>query len=173
MSRKGRRVGERNRRRTEFMNQVRQELGGADLPILVGADKDALIGPKKISDTLVEYAEPLVVLLPDQHNASDMESALKLAADVWNAASRRGVLGVLFSKVELWLARRMIARHLHTRRHQATALVDLLLERRRSAFKDVPYRFGPISVRDTGGMHFQIMATALIPMTSEKKDHPG
>ena len=44
-----------------------------------------MIPPKKISHTLIEYADPLIEELPDGYSQSDLEQVLKLAAGIWNA----------------------------------------------------------------------------------------
>jgi hypothetical protein len=44
-----------------------------------------MIPTKKISLTLIEYAEPLIQDLPEAYSQCDLEGVLKLAALVWNA----------------------------------------------------------------------------------------
>lgn len=44
-----------------------------------------MIPTKKISLTLIEYAEPLLEELPEGYAKSDLEAVLKLATGVWNA----------------------------------------------------------------------------------------
>lgn len=44
-----------------------------------------MIPTKKISLTLIEYAEPLMNELGDGYSQSDLERVLKLATTVWNA----------------------------------------------------------------------------------------
>jgi hypothetical protein len=43
-----------------------------------------MIPTKKISLTLLEYAEPLIHDLPEEYSQHELEGVLKLAAFVWN-----------------------------------------------------------------------------------------
>jgi hypothetical protein len=45
-----------------------------------------MISTKKISQTLIEYAEPLIQELHKGYSQRDLESTLKLATVVWNAS---------------------------------------------------------------------------------------
>lgn len=44
-----------------------------------------MIPTKKISHTLIEYADPLIEELPDGYSRSELEQVLKLAVTIWNA----------------------------------------------------------------------------------------
>ena len=44
-----------------------------------------MIPTKKISHTLIEYADPLIEELPEGYSKSDLEQVLKLCAGIWNA----------------------------------------------------------------------------------------
>jgi hypothetical protein len=44
-----------------------------------------MIPPKKISHTLIEYADPLIEELPDGYSKNDLEQVLKFSALIWNA----------------------------------------------------------------------------------------
>jgi len=44
-----------------------------------------MIPTKKISLTLIEYADPLIQYLPHGYSQHDLEKVLKLAATIWNA----------------------------------------------------------------------------------------
>ena len=44
-----------------------------------------MIPTKKISLTLIDYADPLISELEDGYSQSDLEGVLKLATCIWNA----------------------------------------------------------------------------------------
>jgi len=44
-----------------------------------------MIPPKKISHTLIEYADPLIEELPEGYSKNELEAILKLCACTWNA----------------------------------------------------------------------------------------
>lgn len=44
-----------------------------------------MIPPKKISHTLIEYADPLIEELPEGYSKNELEAILKLCAGIWNA----------------------------------------------------------------------------------------
>ncbi len=43
--------------------------------------------PKKMSDTLVDYARPLIDRLPDDHTLEELKAVIEFAAFLWNAVA--------------------------------------------------------------------------------------
>lgn len=44
-----------------------------------------MIPTQKISQTLIEFAEPLLAMLEENYSQRELEGALKLAVNIWNA----------------------------------------------------------------------------------------
>lgn len=168
-SRRERKQRQRERRMDEFAQHVRHELGAADAPFLSGKEKEAVLGPKKISDTLVEYALPLTTLMPSDHDADDFEAVLQLAADIWNASTRKGFPGAVFSRITLWLAKGEIASRVGVTNEEAGSLIDQLVKSRLEIFGDVKYRFGPVKVSDMERSQFYVQAAAVISSSEAAK----
>lgn len=91
-----------------------------------------MIPNKKISLTLIEYAEPLIDDLQDGYSKSDLESILKFAAGIWNAC----VLDQWRGATEhVDAIRRQIAKAAHP---MPIALVEALIARKQQLFGNDP-----------------------------------
>lgn len=90
-----------------------------------------MIPTMKISQTLIEYAQPLIQDLPNGYSKNDLEQVLKLAAGIWNAC----VMDQWHKSTENVAAvRRQIARG-----HPIpAAIVDALIERKKQMFGSDP-----------------------------------
>ena len=64
-------------------------------------------GPKRMPDTLLDYAEPLLERLPDDHTLEDIRAMLQFAAAVWNAVVLRDIRGA-FEHLATKMPRRLL-----------------------------------------------------------------
>jgi hypothetical protein len=91
-----------------------------------------MIPTKKISLTLIEYAEPLINDLEDGYSQSELEGVLKLATCVWNAC----VLDQWHSTTEnVEAVRRQISK---AENPIPTLIVEALIARKRQLFGNDP-----------------------------------
>jgi hypothetical protein len=90
-----------------------------------------MIPTKKISLTLIEYAQPLIHNLPKGYSKKDLETVLELATGIWNACV-----------LDQW---RKSTENVDAVRHQiaqahpiSVAIVDALIERKMRVFGSDP-----------------------------------
>ena len=87
-----------------------------------------MIPTKKISLTLLEYAEPLINELEDGYSQSDLESVLHLATCIWNSC----VVDQWHSTTEnVELLRRQISK---AENSIPTAIVEGMIQRKKQCF---------------------------------------
>lgn len=86
-----------------------------------------MIPTKKISLTLIEFAEPLIEELEEGYSKGDLEAVLKLAACVWNAC----VVDQWHKTTENVAAVRRQFTHAHP---IAAAIIEALIERKKQLF---------------------------------------
>ena len=86
-----------------------------------------MIPTKKISLTLIEYADPLIQDLEEGYSKNDLEAVLKLAACVWNAC----VVDQWHKTTENVTAVRQQLAHAHP---ISAAIVDALIARKKQSF---------------------------------------
>jgi hypothetical protein len=91
-----------------------------------------MIPNKKISLTLIEYAEPLIDDLEDGYSKSDLERILKFTAGIWNACVLDQWRGTT-EHVEA--IRRQIAKAAHP---MPIALVEAMIARKQQLFGNDP-----------------------------------
>jgi hypothetical protein len=89
-----------------------------------------MIPTRKISLTLIEYAQPLIQSLPDGYSKTDLETVLKLATCVWNAC----VLDQWHRSTENVAA----VRSQISPDPGSAALVEVLIERKQRMFGNDP-----------------------------------
>jgi hypothetical protein len=111
---------------------------------------------RKISETFLSFAEPLLQELPMKAPVRHVEKALSVAYAVWNAVVFADVLGE-----DRYLAD---ARHRMGIDPVATALVETLISRKRALFGDDARLIGANEVRKTGD-GFNVRADARDPYT--------
>jgi len=91
-----------------------------------------VIPTKKISLTLLEYAEPLIKELEDDYSQSDLEGVLQLATCIWNAC----ILDQWHSTTEnVELLRGQISR---AENSIPTVVVEAMIQRKRRDFSGDP-----------------------------------
>ena len=89
-----------------------------------------MIPTKKISLTLIEYAEPMIENLPNGYSKSDLEVVLKLATSIWNACIRDQWHS---TNGNVEAIRRLISRSDQT---VPIAIVEALIARKKQLFSD-------------------------------------
>lgn len=124
-----------------------------------GDTKKAVLGPRKISETLLEFAVPLTACLEDPTPA-EMQSVLELAAEIWNSASPADALSNLTAPLRLRPIATALAQDLDLRESEASDLVARLVKARRTRYAAIRFAFGPVSVVDEGNREFYVMASA-------------
>jgi hypothetical protein len=111
---------------------------------------------RKISETFLSFAEPLLQELPATGLVRHVENALKVAYAVWNAVVLADALGE-----DRYLAD---ARHRMGIDPAALVLVETLISRKRALFGDDARLIGTYEVRKTGD-GFKVRADARDPYT--------
>lgn len=122
-----------------------------------------LLGPKKISETLVEFAGPVTTMLGRSIAPSEFQKVLEAVADVWNGVTFR--VG-LWNRIVCWMctrsAKRTLREALGLDSSEAAALVRLLQKRRLCEFAHVKYGFRPVIVRDEGHRQVHVIVGAVV-----------
>lgn len=90
-----------------------------------------MIPTKKISHTLIEYAQPFIQDLPDGYSKSDLEAVLNLAVGIWNAC----VLDQWHNSTENVAA---VRRQISGEPSAPATMVDALIERKQQMFANDP-----------------------------------
>ena len=86
--------------------------------------------PKKMSETLADYARPLTDQLPPDHTAAELKATMMVAACVWNAVDNGHLLDAI-----VYLRTRMPPR-LRVRGVKALAIVRRMERRKKELFAD-------------------------------------
>src|SRR3954469_20721139 len=86
--------------------------------------------PRKMSETLVDFARPLTDALPADHTAEELKATMTFAACVWNVVDTHGVRDAV-----VYLSRKMPHR-LRVRPPKAAAVVSKMLSRKHELFAD-------------------------------------
>lgn len=110
-----------------------------------------------MSDTLADFARPLLDRLPDDAVAEDWELALSFASLVWNNV----VNGKKASKRLVSIARQTLAA-VRLREDEAAAVVDELVERKSAIFADDDRFIAGVTAYLEGGM-LRIFAASARP----------
>jgi len=130
------------------------------------------IPTRKISETLLEFAEPLLQQLPNEYLQSELEAAIKLATCVWNAC----VLDQWNKTTEFTDALRQLAmreyeKEIRDRSHQqtTTGIVLTLIDRKRRQYGLDPRGItnGKITFKN-GGLSYRAEARLDIDKVSAK-----
>jgi hypothetical protein len=112
--------------------------------------------PKKMSETLADYARPLTDQLPDDHTAEELKATMMFAACVWNVVD----VGHIRDAVA-YLSRKMPPR-LRVREAKALAIVRRMLTRKNELFGEDHRLAMDIDVYREGG-ELRVKAVGLGP----------
>jgi hypothetical protein len=86
--------------------------------------------PRKMSETLVDFARPLTDQLPADHTAEELKATMTFAACVWNVVDVQGIRDAV-----VYLGTKM-PRCLRVRPPKALAVVRKMLTRKDELFDD-------------------------------------
>ena len=101
-------------------------------------------GPKRMPDTLLDYAEPLLERLPDDHTLEDIRAMLQFAAVVWNVVLVRDIPGAVAH-----LSTKMPPR-LRVRPAKAVAVIRRMLTRKDRDFSSDDHFITAVDVHRDG-----------------------
>src|SRR5207253_3038173 len=101
-------------------------------------------GPKRMPDTFLDYAEPLLERLPDDHTLEDIRAMLQFAAVVWNVVLVRDIPGAVAH-----LSTKMPPR-LRVRPAKALAVIRRMLTRKDRDFSSDDHFIAAVDVHRDG-----------------------
>lgn len=119
---------------------------------------------RKSSETLMEFAEPLLEHAPEHLSPQRLEHVLLVPIAIWNAVilDDRGAMPGFLAQTR--------ARVALAQPSVPLAIFDFMVERKRSCFGDDPRLIGRHSVRVDGDGTFHIQAEARMPPPRRPRD---
>jgi len=119
---------------------------------------------RKISEALMEFAEPLLAHAPDHLSPQKLEHVLLVPITIWNAVilDDRGAMPGFLAQTR--------ARVALAQPHVSLTIFDFMVERKRSFFGDDQRLIGRHSVRVDADGTFHIQAEARLPPPRRPRD---
>lgn len=137
------------------------------------ADPDKLrklLGPEKISATLLRYAAPVTDRLGSDRYVERLQRALDIVGELWNCLTFQDGF---IDRCYLWSVKRsapsQLSKLLSISEDEARSLVSELIQRRYSEFAQVTYGFKPILVSAQGRSGVTVIAGAIARDEAVKK----
>lgn len=119
--------------------------------------------PKRMADTLLEYARPLIYQLPDDHTMEELKAVLVFAAVVWNAVVVEDIRHAV-----VHLSTKMPPR-LRVAAPKAVAVVRRMLTRKDLCFGG-DHRFALAVDVHRDGTEVRVTAIGIVPLHSRHHD---